>query len=218
MDRRNALEDVAPALSAPWTGELVLGTANPHKAAELAALLVPISAKLLTLADLDGALSIDEQGPSLAHIARQKATLQARHLRRWVLADDTGLFVDALDGTPGVYTARFAGPAADAKANRAKLLASLADVPPARRTARFVCHLALADPQGTLRAEAEGCCHGRIRTAEAGAGGFGYDALFELIEYHRTYAELGVVALSRLNHRARAVERLLAAVESLPSA
>lgn len=217
MDRRIAMEDVASARCAAWNGELVLGTTNPHKAAELAALLTPIGAKLLTLADLDGGLPIDEQGPTLAHIARHKASLQARHLHRWVLADDTGLFVDALDGAPGIYTARFAGPGADAKANRAKLLASLADVPPPRRTARFVCHLALADPHGTLRAESEGCCHGRIRTAEAGAGGFGYDALFELLEYHRTYAELGEVALSRLAHRARAVERLLAAVGRIRS-
>jgi XTP/dITP diphosphohydrolase len=126
-----------------------------------------------------------------------------------VLADDTGLEVDALDGRPGIHTARYAGPAATPQSNRRRLLDELADVPPKRRTARFVCALALADPAGNIRAEASGQLRGRIRTTPAGSGGFGYDALFEIVEYHRTLAELGDVARAWLSHRGRAVGRLL---------
>ncbi|MEX0977629.1 MAG: non-canonical purine NTP pyrophosphatase, partial [Pirellulales bacterium] len=116
---------------------------------------------------------------------------------------------DALDGGPGIFSARFAGPQATDADNRRKLLEQLADVEPRRRTAHFVCHLALADPSGTLVAESSSRCHGRIRREESGSGGFGYDPLFEVIEYHRTFGQLGPAAKSCFSHRARAVYLLL---------
>ena len=189
--------------------QLILGTANRHKARELALLLAPTGLALASLADLAEYADVDESGGSLAENARQKATVEAEYLRKWVLADDTGLEVDALGGAPGVRSARFAGPSADAEANRRRLLDELADVPLARRTARFVCHLALADPSGRIRAESAGRCRGRIRFAPSGDGGFGYDSLFEVVEHGRTFAELGDSVKARLSHRARAVEGMI---------
>jgi len=189
--------------------QLILGTANRHKARELALLLAPAGLALTSLADLAEYADVDESGGSLAENARQKAIVQAEQLREWVLADDTGLEVDALGGAPGIRSARFAGPNADPEANRRRLLDELADVPLARRTARFVCHLALADPSGSIRAESEGCCRGRIRFAPSGDGGFGYDSLFEVVEHGRTFAELGDSVKAQLSHRARAVEEMI---------
>ncbi len=188
---------------------LVFGTGNRKKAGELADLLAPSGIRLKTLADFDSPLEIEESGQSFRENAELKATQQARHLKQWVLADDSGLVVDALKGAPGVYSARFAGPNATDADNRRKLLAELANVDPPRRTAHFVCQLALADPSGTLRAEATGKCHGRIRTEEAGTEGFGYDPLFEVVEYHRTFGQLSAVTKAVLSHRARAMHAIL---------
>ncbi len=184
---------------------VVLGTANRKKAIELADLAAPWGLPVRSLADYPAALAVDESGATFEENARLKATRQAAHLGRWVLADDSGLGVDALGGAPGVISARYAGPGASDEANRRKLLAELAKVEPARRTAHFACHLALADPQGALRATAVGRCQGRIRNEESGSGGFGYDPLFEIVEYHRTFGELSMAVKSVLSHRARAV-------------
>ena len=188
---------------------IVFGTANRKKAAELIELLAPLGWKLLTLADFDAPLAVDETGETFADNARLKATLQARHLKHWVLADDSGLAVDALQGAPGVHSARYAGPEATDAENRQKLLAALAGVSDERRGAHFVCHLTLADPAGAVRAEATGRCQGRIRHGESGTGGFGYDPLFEIVEYHRTFGELSPAVKGVLSHRARAIAALL---------
>ena len=199
------LEDSPAELSS-----LVLGTANRKKAAELAELLEPLGIRIETLADFSGALAIDESGNSFAENATLKATRQAAHLTRWVLGDDSGLVVDALGGRPGIHSARFAGPEATDADNRRRLLEELSSVELERRTAHFVCHLVLADPTGTVRAETTGLCHGRIRHQESGTGGFGYDPLFEIIEYHRTFGELSSIAKACLSHRARAIQALIA--------
>jgi XTP/dITP diphosphohydrolase len=188
---------------------LVFGTGNRKKAGELADLLSPLGIEIKTLADVEAPLEVDECGQTFAENARLKATEQAKHLKQWVLADDSGLAVDVLGGAPGVYSARYAGPNATDADNCSKLLTELEGVDPKRRSAHFVCHLALADPTGVLRAEATGKCHGRIRTEEAGAGGFGYDPLFEIVEYHRTFGELSAVTKSVLSHRARAMYAIL---------
>jgi len=187
---------------------LILGTGNRGKAAELATLLDGTGLELLTLADVPSPLAVDEGSESFAENARRKASQQAAHLGHWVLGDDTGLLVDALDGAPGVHTARYAGPNATGADNRRRLLAELADVPLERRTARFVCYLALADPKGEIRAESEAHCRGRVLFEPRGALGFGYDSLFEVLEYHRTFAELGATAKAVLSHRARAMEKI----------
>lgn len=193
----------------PSAGLLVLGTANRKKARELVDLLAPVGLELKTLAEFPNALAVDETGDSFAANAALKATAQARHLGQWVLGEDSGLVVDALGGAPGVYSARYAGPNATDEMNNARLLAELGDTPLERRAAHYVCHMTLSDPKGNLRAEAAGKCHGRIRNQPAGSSGFGYDPLFEIVEAHRTCAELGDIVKSVLSHRARAVEQLI---------
>ena len=188
---------------------LVLGTGNRKKAGELIELLTPLGFEIHTLADYPQAANVEETGDSFAANARLKATEQARALQHWVLGEDSGLAVDALGGAPGVYSARFSGPAATDEANNLHLLGQLGDTPLERRTAHYVCHITVADPQGTVRAESEGICRGRIRFKPAGTGGFGYDPLFEIVEYHRTFGELGPAVKAAVSHRARAVSLIL---------
>ena len=188
---------------------LVLGTANRKKGLELAELLAPAGIVFLTLADFPDAIEVIEDGDTFAANAALKAAGQARHLGRWVLAEDSGLAVDALGGAPGVFSARYSGPGATDQSNNRLLLEQLGDTPSQQRTARFVCHVTLSDPSGTIRAESEACCRGRILFQPRGTHGFGYDPLFEIVEYHRPFAELGPRVKARLSHRARAVGRMI---------
>ena len=194
--------------------KLVLATGNPHKVRELRELLRPWHVPLGSLADFAGIGPVDEHGATLAENARRKAVEYARALGEWVLADDTGLEVDVLGGAPGVRSARFADDGAPMAENRARLLDELAGVPGPDRTARFVCRLAMADPAGKVVAEAAGACRGRIRFAATGEFGFGYDSLFEIVEYRRTLAELGPAATAVIGHRGRGLRSLLAAMSA----
>ncbi len=192
--------------------QLTLGTRNRKKAEELARLLVPWGLDLVSLADLPNSIEVEETGDTFAANAMLKACEQAKHLGRWVLGEDSGLAVDVLKGAPGVYSARFSGPNATDAANNELLLARLGDTPLERRTAHYVCHAVLSDPNGQPRSEAVGECHGRIRFEPAGSGGFGYDPLFEVIELHRTFGELGPVVKECLSHRGRAIRAILPAM------
>ncbi len=194
---------------------LVVGTGNRKKGIELAGLVAPLGIEVRTLADFPEAIEVVEDGATFAENARLKAVQQARHLGRWVLADDSGLTVDALGGAPGVYSARYSDPGATDARNNEKVLRELAGVPLERRTARFVCFAALSDPSGTLRAASNGDCRGRILTELHGAQGFGYDPLFEIVEYHRTFGELGLTVKAFLSHRARAMRQLLPELQRL---
>jgi XTP/dITP diphosphohydrolase len=188
---------------------LVIGSRNRKKAAEIIELLAPRGIQAVTLDDLPAAIDVAEEGDTFAANAASKASRQAQHLRRWVLADDSGLEVDALAGAPGVYSARFAGPGATDAANNHRLLEVLGDTPLEKRSARYVCHVSLSDPSGSIRAESHEFCRGRIRCQPAGTNGFGYDPLFEIIEYHRTFGELGPHVKRALSHRARALRAIL---------
>ncbi len=130
-------------------------------------------------------------------------------MAHWVLGEDSGLVVDTLGGAPGVFSARFSGPGATDESNNRLLLEKLAGMPLEKRTAHYVCHATVSDPQGQIRAESEGYCHGRIRFQPAGAGGFGYDPLFEIVEYRRTFGELSSTVKAALSHRARAIRALI---------
>lgn len=178
-------------------------------------MLVPLRFELKTLADCPNAIEVIEDGDSFAANARLKASAQARHLDCWVLGEDSGLAVDALGGAPGIFSARYAGAQATAEDNNRRLLHALADVPLAGRSARYVCHLALADAHGAVRAESTAACRGRIALAPAGTGGFGYDPLFELVEYHRTFGQLGLRVKQLLSHRSRALRQLLPRITEL---
>jgi XTP/dITP diphosphohydrolase len=188
---------------------LVLGTHNVKKARELRFVLEPRGFQVLTLADFDSAIEVEEKGSTFAENAVLKASQQARHLKRWVLAEDSGLSVDALDGRPGVYSARFSGEDATDARNNELLLDKLNGTPINQRTAHYVCHVALADPAGIIRLECEATCSGRIRTEPAGNAGFGYDPVFEIVEYHRTFGELGDAVKSLLSHRGRALRLVI---------
>jgi XTP/dITP diphosphohydrolase len=194
---------------------LVLGTRNRKKLLELEPLLVPLGFQLLTLDAVPQALEVEETGVTFAANAALKAGEQARHLKQWVLGEDSGLEVDALGGAPGVYSARFAGQQGDDAANNRLLLEKLASVPLEKRSARYVCHIALSDPAGNVRISVEDYCRGRILTTPAGTAGFGYDPLFEVVEYHRTFGELGLAVKSVLSHRSRAVRRFLTELSAL---
>ncbi len=191
---------------------LVLGTRNRKKGIELAELLEPWGFHLQTLADWPDAIDVEETGDTFAANAALKACEQAKHLGRWVLGEDSGLVVDALGGEPGVYSARFSGLGATDEKNNQLLLERLSATPLEKRMAHYVCHAVLSDAQGTIRAEANGQCHGRMRAEPAGNAGFGYDPLFEVIEYHRTFGELGATTKACLSHRARAIRALIPAM------
>jgi XTP/dITP diphosphohydrolase len=194
---------------------LVLGTTNRGKLRELRDLLAPLRLKLVSLADLGDVLEVEEIGDSFAANACLKAAAQAQHLNAWVLAEDSGIAVDALGGAPGIYSARYGGPQAKDDDNNARLLADLASVPLERRTAHYECALALADPTGAILLQSAGRCFGRIRFEAAGSAGFGYDPLFEVVEYHRTFGELGEAVKAVLSHRTRAVEAFLPQMQQL---
>jgi XTP/dITP diphosphohydrolase len=194
---------------------IVIGTANRKKGLEMAELVAPLGQQVLSLADFPPTAEVAESGETFAANAAIKATQYAQHLQKWVLADDSGLCVDALDGRPGVFSARYAGPAAADEDNNRRLLEELGGTPIDKRTAHYVCHATLADPTGAIRAETEDYCHGRVLFDHQGAGGFGYDPLFEIIEYHRTFGELSPEVKACLSHRARAIRRLLPTIQRL---
>jgi XTP/dITP diphosphohydrolase len=184
---------------------LIIGTTNVAKGRELRELLAPYGFNVQTLGDYGDALNVAEDGDSFAANARKKAIEQARHLNAWVLADDSGLEVEALGGRPGIYSARYAGESATDEQNNSRLLEELGDAPLEKRTARYMCHVAVADPHGNLRAECADICRGRIVFQPQGANGFGYDPLFEVVEYHKTLGQLGPRVKAAISHRARAL-------------
>ena len=201
---------------------LTLGTHNAKKRRELETLLAPYPIELRSLADIPEAIEVDETGTTFEENAILKAQQQAMHLNCWVLGEDSGLSVEALDGAPGVYSARFSGPEATDETNNALLLERLKDVPAEKRTAWYTCHMALSDPTGKIHINTQDHCYGRILTAELGSGGFGYDPMFLIPEYDMTFGQLGDCVKSILSHRARAnrkfVPQLLAMIEDLNSA
>lgn len=189
---------------------LVLGTRNAGKVREISDLFEPWGVAIASLADFPQAIEVDETGETFAENARLKAVIQAMHLGEWVLGEDSGICVDALGGAPGPRSARFAGDDATDADNNALLLDRLRGVPLEQRTAHYTCHIVLADPSGRVHVDCETECHGRIAMRPSGDAGFGYDPLFEVIEYHRTFGELGDTVKAVISHRARAMRQLLA--------
>lgn len=187
---------------------LVLGTRNRKKREEIVEILADLDLTFGDLSEYPNLPEVVEDADSFEGNARKKASETARALKQWVLAEDSGLVVPILKGEPGVYSARYAGKQGDDEANNDKLLAQLANVPDDLRGAYYVCFAAVADPQGEIRATAEGRCHGVLVRERRGTGGFGYDPLFLIPEYHRTFGELSSTVKHALSHRARALEHL----------
>jgi len=187
--------------------KLVIATHNLHKFKEIAALLSDLPIQPIPLSDYPHAPVLKEEGTTYAENAMSKAATVERFTGQWALADDTGLEVDALQGAPGVYSARYAGEGVTFADNRQKLLSELAGVPWEKRTALFRCVMALVGPSGK-EILAEGTVSGYITEKERGTGGFGYDAVFYLPELGKTFAELGPDEKNRISHRARAIEKI----------
>ncbi len=188
---------------------IVLASRNRKKAGEFAELLRPYGIELRVAADYPLAPEVEETGATFAENAVLKATETARAIGQWCLADDSGLMVDALDGAPGVHSARYAGPDATDAENNAKLVLALVGIPPVQRTASFVCHLAVADPSGAVRLSVAGECHGLMIDDHRGTEGFGYDPHFLVPEYGKTFGELSLALKSQISHRASAFGALI---------
>jgi XTP/dITP diphosphohydrolase len=191
---------------------LVLGTRNPKKREEIVEILGDLDLDLRDLTGWPEAPDVVEDGATFEANARKKAMELASFLKHWVIGEDSGLVVPALNGRPGVYSARYAGKHGDDEANNERLLAELAPLPEQCRAAHYVCTAALADPHGAVQAMTEGRCHGVIVRERRGTGGFGYDPLFLIPEYHRTFGELTPRVKHALSHRARALAQLRHAI------
>jgi len=192
---------------------ILLATSNTHKLEEVRAVLAPLGFTVVGLDVLpDEFQEPIEDADTFAGNSRIKAVEYARMTGVRCLADDSGLVVDALDGAPGVYSARYAGTGSTRserdEANNAKLLAAIASVPPERRSARFVCAMCLADPDGTICAETEGVFEGVITTRPAGANGFGYDPLLYLPDMGCTSAQLTPESKNARSHRGAATRAM----------
>jgi XTP/dITP diphosphohydrolase len=194
---------------------LVVGTRNLKKRGEILEILGDLGLELRDLTAYPDAPEVVEDGDTFEANARKKATELARALGQWVLGEDSGLVVPALNGRPGVYSARYAGKQGDDAANNARLLAELAPLPEDHRTAYYVCTAAMSDPSGEVRTVTEGRCHGIIIREPRGTGGFGYDPLFLIPECHRTFGELSTGVKHALSHRARALGHLRPALRQL---
>lgn len=188
---------------------VVLASGNPGKIRELKALLGPAGVEVLPQSEWT-VPECDETGLTFVENAILKARNASRHTGLPAIADDSGIEVDALDGRPGIYSARYSGPDADDQSNNTKLLARMEQVPDERRTARFRCVMAFLthadDPSPIL---AEGSWEGMIARTPAGSGGFGYDVVFHLPEYGCTSAELPAEVKNRISHRAQAVQAMV---------
>lgn len=189
--------------------QLLFATSNPHKIEEVTAVLAPLGIVVIGLDSLDSLPPEPvEDGATFADNARLKAVGYARSTERMCLADDSGLAVDALNGAPGVHSARYAGIGSSRddrdQANNAKLLDALGDVPDEKRTARFVCAMCLASADGAVLAETKGCFEGVIAREGAGANGFGYDPLLFLPADGCTSAQLTPEEKNKRSHRGAA--------------
>jgi XTP/dITP diphosphohydrolase len=192
--------------------ELVVATGNKGKLREFAELLKGVVETILSPADFPGLPEVEEDGETFEANAIKKAQSAARFTGRPVLADDSGLAVDYLDGRPGVYSARFAGEGASDADNNELLLRELAGVPAERRAAAFHCVIALCYPDGRCQTF-DGSLPGVILEAPRGTGGFGYDPLFLVPEYGQTFSELPMEIKNRISHRGRAMQMLKEAMD-----
>ena len=194
--------------------KILLATRNAKKRVEIESLLADLSVRVLTLDDFPTAPEVVEDGQTFAENAIKKAVSAAKASGLVAVADDSGLEVDALGGAPGVRSARYAGPGATDADLVAKLLREMASAPPERRTARFRCAIACADPDGPLFV-VEGRCEGSIALRPEGANGFGYDPVFVEPESGLTFAQMSMEAKNRVSHRGRALARFRRVFEAL---
>ena len=191
---------------------LFIATANPHKLSEIREIFSVPGLRLLDMNDFPDLPEVVEDKDTFAGNAIKKAREMAEYTGYWAMADDSGLEVDALNGAPGVFSARYAGDDVDYMANNEKLLRELSGV--ADRSARFRCVVALCSPDGEAFT-VDGCCEGRIAERLSGHGGFGYDPLFIPVGENRTFAEMQQEEKNRISHRGVALENAYSEWKSL---
>jgi len=187
--------------------ELVLATKNKDKIREMRHILRGLPVKLFSVKDYPNMPEVVEDGKTLRENAIKKAATIARFTGKWALADDTGLEVAALDGAPGIYAARFAGPGCQYIDNNNKILRLMAKLSRSKRGAKFKCVIALADPKGKAKTVL-GVIKGYIGTEMKGRNGFGYDPVFVVPAYGKTFAQLGAGIKNTISHRAIALEKM----------
>ncbi len=194
--------------------DVLVATHNAGKLREIREMIVGVPINWHSLDAFPNVPPAEETGDTFAANARLKALYYAAATGMYTLADDSGLEVDALDGAPGVHSARYAGTPKDDAANNRKLVAALGDVPPERRTARFRCAMAFAH-QGRVLIETDGTVEGRIIDVPRGSNGFGYDPHFLVCDLERTAAELPPAEKNARSHRGRALRAMLPQIEAL---
>ena len=193
--------------------KILVATTNPGKMAELSAML-DVDVQWLSLADFPEVPEVEEDGATFAENARKKATGYACATGLWTIADDSGLVIDALNGAPGIHSARFSGEKKGPsdrtlidESNIEKVLKLMKDTPGDNRTARFVCNLCAASPEEVL-IETAGAFEGTITTEKQGHNGFGYDPIFYIPNLAKTAAEIDASEKNKISHRAKAIMKL----------
>lgn len=186
---------------------IVIATQNEKKRKEIIEILKNVPGILLRgVEDFPFSPAVEEDGNSFRENAIKKATILAKSCNALAMADDSGLEIDALNGRPGIYSSRYAGPNATDEKNIEKVLSELRGVPKEKRTARFLCSIALASPHQLLFV-AEGRCEGLITEQPRGKGGFGYDPIFYVPDYNQTFAELNPQIKNSISHRGMALKQ-----------
>lgn len=197
--------------------KLVIASTNVHKIRELRSMLKPLHRiDLLSLCDFPDYTPPEETGKTFEENAILKAVHAAKTLNCWAIADDSGLVVPALNGAPGVYSARYAGKDATDFDNRKKLLEEMSHLVEEDRNAFFECCIVLASPLG-VKKHTKGTCEGVLLSEQRGGSGFGYDPLFVKHGYNKSFAELEEATKNRISHRRKALDKMLSSLESILS-
>lgn len=194
--------------------KLLIASRNQKKKKELQQILSGLNFELLSLDDLPPLPEVEEDGTTFAENAIKKAVTVARQTGLLALADDSGLVVDALQGAPGVFSARYSDPEANDEKNNRKLLLAMQDIPDADRSARFICVIALAEPDGQVQT-VQGICEGRIDKVLKGSAGFGYDPLFIPDGFEESFAQLDPSIKNTISHRGQALEFIKPVLEKI---
>ena len=195
--------------------EIVIASKNLHKIREMKAILrTQYSFDLLSLLDFPDYTTPEETEMTFEENALIKAVHAAKTLKRWVIADDSGLVVPVLGEAPGVRSARYAGRGSSDKENREKLIKALHTIPESERAAYYVCALALAAPDG-IQMQVKGHCEGSLILTPRGSQGFGYDPLFLKYDYNKTFAEIDEETKNKISHRRKALDKLTSILETL---
>lgn len=192
--------------------ELLIATRNKKKLAEIRELLSDLDLRITSLDDYPDMPDIEEDGKTFADNALKKAATIALYTKKLVMGEDSGLEVKALGNAPGIYSARYSGPGATDQKNNSKLMRALKEVPLKKRQARYRCYVALVDAKQIIGV-VNGSCAGMIDVKQKGKNGFGYDPLFLIPKYQKTFGELSPEIKAKISHRSKALKKFRALIK-----